>query len=132
MNQITHWLDASQVYGSNTVDLFKTRDRFSDSGFLRTDSSVTNRQHLPTVLADSSTCTQQSLCPVAGDSRVSENPMLTIMHTLWMREHNRIARQLAAINPNWDDETLFQETKRIVTAQLQHITYNEYLPAILG
>ena len=54
------------------------------------------------------------------------------MHTLWMREHNRIARQLAAFNPTWNAETVFQETKRIVTAELQHITYNEYLPAILG
>ena len=127
MNQITHWLDASQVYGSSQTDLIIHRSGY----LLKTDSTVTNRQHLHTS-STPRTCAQPSPCPVAGDSRVSENPMLTVMHTLWMREHNRIARQLAAFNPTWNAETVFQETKRIVTAELQHITYNEYLPAILG
>ena len=33
---------------------------------------------------------------------------LVAMHTLWMRQHNRLARQLAEINPHWNDEQIFQ------------------------
>lgn len=54
------------------------------------------------------------------------------MQTVFIREHNRIARILSTMNPNWQDETVFQETRKIVIAELQHITYNEYLPLLLG
>ena len=64
--------------------------------------------------------------------RVNEQLNLIVMHTLWMREHNRIAKFLGAENPKWDDETIFQETRRIVIAEYQHIIYKEWLPIILG
>ena len=52
------------------------------------------------------------------------------MHTLWVREHNRIATNLKLLRPYADDETLYQEARKIVIAELQHITYNEWLPVL--
>lgn len=67
-----------------------------------------------------------------GDVRVNEQPDLVVLHTVWMRQHNRLVGELARLNPSWSDETLYQEGKRLVGAQMQHITYNEYLPIVLG
>lgn len=69
---------------------------------------------------------------MTGEIRVNEQLVLTCMHTLMAREHNRIAKTLIQINPHWDDETLYQEARRIVIAEIQHITYNEFLPILLG
>lgn len=71
-------------------------------------------------------------CFDAGDFRVNEQIALVAMHTLWVREHNRIAEMLYQINKHWNAETVFQETRKIVGATLQHITYDHYLPKILG
>ncbi|XP_046635692.1 peroxidase-like [Daphnia pulicaria] len=122
LNSITHWLDGSMVYGSSLSELNNLR--VGEEGLLK--YSTTDGKELLPLRPGCSTCY------FAGDARALENPQLTIIHTLMMREHNRIARALKKLNPLWDEETLFQETRRIVVAELQHITYNEYLPAMLG
>lgn len=69
-----------------------------------------------------------------------------MMHTLWIRQHNKIASKLKVnrifksfyfflfqqLNPRWNNERVFEESRKIVIAQLQHITFNEFLPVLLG
>lgn len=54
------------------------------------------------------------------------------LYSAILREHNKIALNLAQMNKHWDDQTLFFESRRIVAAEIQHITYNEFLPTVLG
>lgn len=71
-------------------------------------------------------------CFHAGDGRVSEQPGLTAMHTVWVRFHNKVTTVLSKFNPHWTDEKLYQETRKIVYSLVQHITYREFLPIVLG
>lgn len=71
-------------------------------------------------------------CFEAGEIRVNEQLVLSCMHTMMARNHNLLAQGLSEINPHWDDETLFQEARRINIATIQHITFNEFLPILLG
>lgn len=80
----------------------------------------------------SNKCRARGGCSLAGDDRADENIALLSMHTLWVREHNRIVKELKSLNPNWNNEKLFQTTRKIVGAMLQHITYNEYLPFLIN
>ena len=73
-----------------------------------------------------------SKCLRSGDERVNDNAGLASLHTVLVREHNRLASLLETVNPHWDEETLYQEARKMVGAEIQHITYNEFLPAILG
>ncbi|GBM16296.1 Peroxidasin [Araneus ventricosus] len=71
-------------------------------------------------------------CFLSGDIRVNLLMPLMTIHTMWLREHNRLASELSQINPKWDDETLYQESRKITIAEYQHITYKEFLPMIFG
>ena len=131
LNDITSFIDASQVYGSNEVVGTAVR-KFEDGLLLEGKNFPGNKPTLPIDKDDNVACLNAEDCFLAGDARANEQISLTIMHTLWFREHNRLARELKRINPFWNDERLFQEARKIVGALIQKITYDDYLPKVLG
>jgi hypothetical protein len=69
---------------------------------------------------------------LAGDIRVNENPELTSLQTLFVREHNRKAAEIGAANPRLMDEEIYQRARAWVIAEIQVITYKEWLPQLIG
>lgn len=145
MNDITHWLDASNIYGSTKQEAQQLRDTIDPSkllvhkkgNLLPKCSDSRERSKVETCIGcDLVSLTNDKVVPdtcyFSGDSRTNEQPGLTVMHTVWLREHNRISTQLARINRGWNRDRLFHEAKRIVTAEYQHMVYKEWLPIILG
>ena len=124
VNEITSFVDASMVYGSDPVRAEALRDtggklKVSEGDLLPPDPGGLPNAGPPGGF-------------LAGDVRANENVALTSLHTLFVREHNRLVDEIAAENPGLTDEQLYQEAKAIVEAKIQAITYNEFLPLLLG
>ena len=64
--------------------------------------------------------------------RGNENVELTVLQTLFLDNHNRLAAALQTENPTWTDQQLFDAARKINIAQYQSIIYNEWIPAVLG
>lgn len=127
INEITSWIDASNVYGSS-VERATALRTLDGTGKLKTsegDFLPFNSDGLPNA----------GVSPrffLAGDVRANEQVGLATMHTLFVREHNRLAEQIAQNNPDYSGEEIYQQARSIVAAQMQVITFNEFLPLLLG
>ncbi|XP_053983301.1 peroxidase-like isoform X1 [Hylaeus volcanicus] len=132
LNTVTHLLDLSLVYGSG--DQVAALLRAGSGGRLNVDVR-NNREWPPAVPNKTDVCdtlNPNDICYQTGDSRGNQNTQLTVLQIILLREHNRVADILAHLNPHWTDETIYQETRRIVIAEHQQISYYEWLPIFLG
>ncbi|MEM8843436.1 MAG: peroxidase family protein [Pseudomonadota bacterium] len=127
-NEITGWIDASNVYGSDDERAQALR-RLDGSGKLKTSDGRLLPFNTDGLINAGGPSAEFFL---AGDPRANEQIGLTVMHTLFVREHNRLARIIAKKNPFYSGERIYQTARRIVAAQMQVITYNEFLPILLG
>jgi hypothetical protein len=129
LNQNTAYIDGSQIYGQNMCDARKLRT-FNGGQLGASDHPTDDKPLMPQ--SPGGCGGPATACFMAGDLRRNEHPGLGSMHTMFLREHNRIARALSFANPQWRDELLYQNTRKIIGAQLQHISFNEFLPRVLG
>ncbi|KAM5165092.1 thyroid peroxidase [Mantella aurantiaca] len=142
INSLTSFIDASTVYGSTAAVENKVRNYSSEEGLLRVNTQYSDhgRDYMPFVDDTPSLCLQDPHstankrieCFFAGESRSNEVVSLAAIHTLWVREHNRLAKALKNLNPHWSSETTYQEARKIVGALHQIITIRDYIPKIIG
>jgi hypothetical protein len=86
-----------------------------------------NPSAAPTMAVDGRLLATPSKAVVVGDVRGNEQALLTSIQTLFAREHNRIVATLPA---SLSQEDKFQLARAVVIAEIQYITYNEFLPAM--
>lgn len=137
-NHISSFIDGSAVYGSDLVRASWLRT-FTDGklkvseGNLLPWNTVTGEfndaidPQAPNMADDTHQLTKMF---VAGDVRANENPLLLSFHTLFVREHNRLCDVLKSEHPQWTDEVLYQQARKMVGGFIQKITFEEWLPAM--
>jgi len=133
INKVTSFVDASQVYGSDATRAAWLR---AGTGGRMKVRATSYGKMLP--LNDGTQANDDAIgnlvtnLVVAGDTRANEQPGLTTLQTVFVREHNWHADRLAAEHKDWNDEKLYQEARKILIAEMQVIVYNEFLPALMG
>ena len=137
-NDLTAYIDASAVYGSsvsraNWLRSYEDGKLKVSQGDLLPWNTITGEFNDATDPRAPFMDDAVGIGPkhfIAGDVRANENPLLATIHTLFVREHNRLATEIAAENPDFNDEEIYQAARRKVGAYLQSIVYNEWLPAM--
>jgi prostaglandin-endoperoxide synthase 2 len=140
-NTSNHQIDMNQLYGlgEQTASLLRAHD----SGLLK--SQIINGGEFPPFLCDAQGRKKKEFADLAvvrfeqfppqwrsrlfalGGDRSNLQIGFTMLTVLFLREHNRLARELARAYPAWDDERLFQTARNIVTLLVCRIVLEEYI-----
>jgi hypothetical protein len=135
-NTETHWWDGSQIYGSCLKRQLEVRADPA-TGLLLADGKIglTANGHLPIERkpddvpdAEGQTFASQELAGVNGNWWLG----LSVMHTLFAREHNAIVDRLKIDYPDADGEWLFQKARLVTTALIAKIHTTEWTPALMN
>uniref|UniRef100_A0A671WWH9 Eosinophil peroxidase n=1 Tax=Sparus aurata TaxID=8175 RepID=A0A671WWH9_SPAAU len=154
LNAITSFVDASMVYGSSASLASALRNLSSPLGSMainsqHSDQELAHMPFLPRLQAHLDPCGPRNSttsrasdrskrqenttsCFQAGDSRANEHLGMIALHTLFLREHNRLVKELQRLNPHWSPDTLYQEARKIMGAIHQILTWEHYLPRVIG
>ncbi|XP_057291870.1 lactoperoxidase-like [Hydractinia symbiolongicarpus] len=127
INVLSSYLDLGQVY-SNDLDIHNSLRQLDGTGLMR----VTSDNLLPVKIpATDPECNNPGGCALVGDERGDENIALHTMHTIFVRNHNYLAKELKKLARVWDEKLLFETARKINIAIWQRMVYDEFLPNIV-
>lgn len=115
-NMASTWLDISSLYGSSREVAHKLRS--FNGGKLLTQEFFTRGQkkaasYLSFSLMGVPTNTRRGMDVkdlfAGGDARTNENWTMPAVHTLILREHNRLCDVLAKEHPEYDDQRVYRQ-----------------------
>eukprot|EP00943_MAST-04B_sp_MAST-4B-sp1_P009467 g9467.t1 len=133
VNKVSGWLDLSVVYGAavDRSNAMRTKSRGAlKSNYLNDEEQLMfNTKGLPNL---NLLGRERESLVVSGDNRVNVQPGLLAFHTIWAREHNRVAHEIATKYPTMDDESIFQNARRSTIATYQSTLMYEWLPLVIG
>lgn len=129
-NEISSWIDGSMIYGSDSERNAALRE--AGTPFLKVSAGNLLPFNSDSLSNANGFITDPTALFLAGDVRANEQLGLTVMHTLFMREHNRIAQNRLDDDPSADVDAIYEHARRMVIAKIQVITYDEWLPTLIG
>jgi peroxidase len=132
INEVTSYIDASQIYGSSASRAAALRTGGGTGAKLLTSANNLLPYNTAGLANQNNGPTPAHQLFLAGDIRANENLLLTSMQTVFMREHNRLVDLISVQQPSLNAEAQYQLARKIVGAQVQAITYKEFLPALMG
>lgn len=127
---MNHWVDLSVVYGVSRSDSDALRSMVGGRLAVGRREGYPGNSRRASVACGADD--DDATCFAVGDIRGNQTPGLTALQVLMFRRHNDVAELLEQLNPHWSDETLFQEARRVLVAQWQHIVYQELLTVLIG
>ncbi|XP_021374446.1 myeloperoxidase-like [Mizuhopecten yessoensis] len=126
INAITIFIDGSQVYGSEESVAGSLRSWTDGLMKVKGDNLLPANEDTACLLTK-----RKTHCLLAGDVRVNENPHLGAIHIAFVRYHNILANRFKALGLA-DDEEIYQRTRKIIGAIMQHVTFSVWLPDVIG
>jgi hypothetical protein len=128
-NQLTAYLDGSMVYGSDNL---RAKELRTLDGTGRLKTSIGNLLPFNINGFPNGPTPHSNQFFLGGDVRTNEQVGLIAIHTLFVREHNYWAKEIAKTMPKLSEDQIYEMARSIVIAEIQAITFNEFLPVLLG
>ena len=129
INTVTAWMDGSFIYGSDEdrKQAVAGADGRMDTG--ENDTLPCNKGGAPN---DNPLGRKTTALLLSGDRRTNIQPGLFLLHTIFVREHNRVAEKIAEISPQRSVDDVFARARAFVTAELQALYIEDYMAVLLG